>query len=41
MLNLLNDLDRILATDSHFMMGNWIKDARAQGVTEQVVYIVV
>ena len=36
MLDLLNDLDRILATDTHFMMGVWIKDAKAQGTTEQV-----
>jgi len=36
-LDVLNDLDRILSTDPHFMMGKWIDSARAQGSTMQVV----
>ena len=36
LLDVLRDLDRVLSTDSHFLMGNWIEAARAQGSSEQV-----
>ena len=31
-LELLDDLDTLLQTDAHFLMGRWIADARALGV---------
>ena len=30
-LDLLDDLDTLLQTDVHFLMGRWIADARALG----------
>ena len=35
-LDLLIDMDRILSTDPHFMMGRWISDARNMATNEQV-----
>ena len=35
LLSLLNDLDMLLASDSHFLLGTWIQAARANGVTDQ------
>ena len=35
-LDVLSDLDRVLSTDPHFMMGRWIEDAKARGSTQQV-----
>ena len=33
MLNLLDDMETLLQTDIHFLMGRWISDARATGNT--------
>ena len=40
-LNLLDDMDTLLQTDIHFLMGKWISDARAMGKvsTPHVVYL--
>ena len=35
LLDLLTDLDRVLATDSHFLLGRWIASARKLGLTTQ------
>nr|CAB3264194.1 alpha-N-acetylglucosaminidase [Phallusia mammillata] len=35
LIELVDDFDRILSTDSHFMMGCWIKDAKALATTMQ------
>ena len=37
-LDLLIDMDRILSTDPHFMMGRWISDARNMATNEQVSF---
>ncbi|WAR22879.1 ANAG-like protein [Mya arenaria] len=34
MLKILNDLDQLLGTDHHFLLGPWIEDARAWGTNE-------
>ena len=31
MLDLLDDMETLLQTDTHFLMGRWISDARATG----------
>ena len=35
MTNILDDTDKILATESAFLVGRWIRDARAIGITEE------
>ena len=35
MVSILDDTDRILATEPAFLVGKWIKDARAIGITEE------
>jgi alpha-N-acetylglucosaminidase len=35
MTSILDDTDKILATESAFLVGRWIKDARAIGTTEE------
>ena len=35
MISILDDTDKILATESAFLVGRWIKDARAIGITEE------
>lgn len=35
MTSLMDDTDKILATESAFLVGRWIKDARAIGTTEE------
>ena len=35
LLSLLNDLDRLLGSDSHYLLGTWIKAARDNGMTDQ------
>ena len=35
MTSILDDTDRILATESAFLVGRWIKDARAIGITDE------
>ena len=35
MTSILDDTDRILATESAFLLGRWIKDARAIGTSEE------
>ncbi|MBQ3354196.1 MAG: alpha-N-acetylglucosaminidase [Bacteroidales bacterium] len=35
MISILNDTDKILATESAFLVGRWIKDARAIGITDE------
>ena len=35
MTSILDDTDKILATESAFLVGRWIKDARAIGITDQ------
>ena len=34
MLEVLSDMDLILATDSHFLLGNWIEAAKAKAANE-------
>ncbi len=34
MLDLINDMDKLLATNTNFLMGKWINDARALGINE-------
>ena len=34
-LELLDDLDTLLQTDAHFLMGRWIADARALGMYQR------
>ncbi|KAK8776447.1 hypothetical protein V5799_030208 [Amblyomma americanum] len=36
MKDLFFDLDSILASDSHFLLGTWIRDARSWGTTKEV-----
>lgn len=38
MIELLEDLDEMLQTGSKFLLGKWIADARAWGVTEGVTF---
>ncbi|XP_022248104.1 alpha-N-acetylglucosaminidase-like, partial [Limulus polyphemus] len=40
MLDLLEDLDKVLATDKHFLLGNWIESAKSLGtdVKERKLY---
>lgn len=38
MMGLFDDMDGILSTDEHFMMGRWIADARALGTNAEVNY---
>ena len=35
MTSILDDTDKILATESAFLVGRWIKDARAIGITDE------
>ena len=35
MTSILEDTDKILATESAFLVGRWIRDARAIGITEE------
>lgn len=35
LLSLLNDLDTLLASDSHFLLGNWLEAAKRLGYTDQ------
>ena len=34
LLGLLADLDTLLASDEHFLLGRWLEDAKALGTTE-------
>ena len=34
-LDLLLDLDTVLVTDRHFLLGAWLEDAKALGTNEQ------
>jgi len=33
-LELMTDLDRLLATDEHFLLGKWLEDAKACACSE-------
>lgn len=35
MLGIINDVDRVLSTQSYFLVGRWIRDARAWGADEK------
>nr|XP_054920694.1 alpha-N-acetylglucosaminidase-like [Dermacentor andersoni] len=35
MTELFNDLETLLASDPHFLLGTWLRDARSWGMTEQ------
>jgi Alpha-N-acetylglucosaminidase (NAGLU). len=35
MINILDDVDKLLATENAFLLGKWIKDARGIGITEE------
>jgi len=35
MLDLINDVDRLVSTQSTFLVGKWIKEARAKGINEE------
>ena len=35
LMNLLSDLNILLGSDSHFLLGTWLRDARRNGVTEE------
>ena len=35
MLGILSDMDRVLSTQSAFLMGKWISDARKLGANEK------
>ena len=34
MIDILTDMDLILASDSRFLLGNWIEDAKARATNE-------
>lgn len=36
MIDLLQDLDELLQTESNFLLGRWIADAKSCGTTEEV-----
>lgn len=35
MTELFNDLETLLASDAHFLLGTWLRDARSWGITKQ------
>lgn len=35
MIEILNDTDLLLSSDSHFLLGNWIEDAKSKAKNEQ------
>lgn len=35
MLKLLADMDKLLASDSHFLLGRWLQDSRQWGTSAQ------
>lgn len=35
MTDMFNDLDTLLASDPHFLLGTWLRDARSWGTTEE------
>lgn len=35
MLETLEDMEILLASDEHFLLGNWINEARSRGFNEQ------
>ena len=35
MIEILTDTDRLLASDEHFLLGNWIENAKSKATNKQ------
>ena len=35
MIEILTDMDTLLASDSHFLLGNWIENAKSKATNEK------
>lgn len=38
LIEILEDLEMLLASDSHFLLGTWLESAKAMGKNDEVIY---